>query len=78
MEGFGIFLILIAAILNVILFFKIWQATIDIGTIKNHLLGEPIKKQIEVSTKGVLIFSVIFLIVVALIARFGINWVIVF
>ncbi len=31
MEGFGIFLILIAAILNVILFFKIWQATIDIG-----------------------------------------------
>jgi hypothetical protein len=73
MEGFGIFLILIAAILNVILFFKIWQATIDIGTIKNHLLGEPIKKQIEVSTKGVLIFSVIFLILVALIARFAIN-----
>ena len=78
MEGFGIFLILIAATLNVILFFKIWQATNDIGTIKNHLLGEPIKKQIEVSTKGVLIFSVIFLILVALIARFGINWVIVF
>ena len=79
MEGFGIFLI-IAVILNLILFFKIWQATNDIGTIKNHLLGEPIKikKQIEVSTKSVLIFSVIFLIVVALIARFGINWVIVF
>ena len=75
MEGFGMFLI-IAAILNLILFFKIWQATNDIGTIKNHLLGEPIKKQIEVSTKGVLIFSVIFLILVALIARFGINWVI--
>tara|TARA_B100001059_G_C17272548_1_gene304291 strand:+ start:278 stop:505 length:228 start_codon:yes stop_codon:yes gene_type:complete len=75
MEVFGFFLILIAAILNVILFFKIWQATIDIGTIKNYLLGEPIKikKQIEVSTKSVLIFSVIFLIVVALIARFGIN-----
>jgi hypothetical protein len=29
-----------------------------------------------VSTKGVLIFSVIFLILVALIARFAINWVI--
>ncbi len=43
MEGFGIFLI-IAVILNLILFFKIWQATNDIGTIKNHLLGEPIKK----------------------------------
>ena len=76
MEEFGIFLIIVV-ILNVILFFKIWQATNDIGTIKNHLLGEPIKKQIEVSTKGVLIFSVIFLIAVALIARFGINWVIV-
>ena len=56
---------------NFIFFSKIWQATNDIGTIKNHLLGEPIKKQIEVSTKGVLIFSVIFLIAVALIARFG-------
>ena len=76
MEEFGIFLIIVVT-LNVILFFKIWQATNDIGTIKNHLLGEPIKKQIEVSTKGVLIFSVIFLIAVALIARFGINWVIV-
>ena len=76
MEEFGIFLIIVV-ILNVILFFKIWQATNDIGTIKNHLLGEPIKKQIEVSTKGVLIFSVIFLIAVALIARLGINWVIV-
>ena len=72
MEEFGIFLIIVVT-LNVILFFKIWQATNDIGTIKNHLLGEPIKKQIEVSTKGVLIFSVIFLIAVALIARFGIN-----
>ena len=71
-EGSSIFLIIVA-ILNIILFFKIWQATNDIGTIKNHLLGEPIKKQIEVSTKGVLIFSVIFLILVALIARFGIN-----
>ena len=44
----------------IILFFKIWQATNDIGTIKNHLLGEPIKKQIEVSTKGVLICILIF------------------
>ena len=43
MEEFGIFLIIVV-ILNVILFFKIWQATNDIGTIKNHLLGEPIKK----------------------------------
>ena len=72
MEGFSIIL-LILVILNVILFFKIWQATNDVGTIKNHLLGEPIKKQVEVSTKSVLIFSVIFLIAVALIARFAIN-----
>ena len=43
MEEFGIFLIIVVT-LNVILFFKIWQATNDIGTIKNHLLGEPIKK----------------------------------
>lgn len=71
MEGSSIILLIIV-ILNVILFFKIWQATNDVRTIKNHLLGEPIKKQIEVSTKGVLIFSVIFLILgaVALIARF--------
>ena len=48
MEEFGIFLIIVVT-LNVILFFKIWQATNDIGTIKNHLLGEPIKKQIEVA-----------------------------
>ena len=43
MEGSSI-IYLIIVILNVILFFKIWQATNDVRTIKNHLLGEPIKK----------------------------------
>ena len=37
MEGFGVFLI-IAVILNLILFFKIWQATNDIGTIKMEVV----------------------------------------
>ena len=69
----NIIILLIIGILNIFLFFKIWQATNDIGTIKNHLLGEPVKKQVEASSKSVLIFSVIFLITVALIARFGIN-----
>jgi hypothetical protein len=50
-------------------FLLIWQANNDIGTIKNHLLDEP-KKQIEVSTKGVLIFSVIFLLTVALVTKY--------
>lgn len=50
-------------------FLLIWQANNNIGNIKNHLLDEP-KKQIEVSTKGVLIFSVIFLLTVALVTKY--------
>tara|TARA_B100000508_G_C11210886_1_gene157556 strand:+ start:233 stop:451 length:219 start_codon:yes stop_codon:yes gene_type:complete len=60
-------ILFIIVILNVILFFKIWQATNDVATIKNHLLGEPIKKQTEVSPKAVLIILITLFLVVPLI-----------
>tara|TARA_A100001388_G_C28345697_1_gene301019 strand:+ start:80 stop:298 length:219 start_codon:yes stop_codon:yes gene_type:complete len=60
-------ILFIIVILNVILFFKIWQATNDVAAIKNHLLGEPIKKQTEVSPKAVLIILITLFLVVPLI-----------